>query len=130
MNVNLTENQLNEMLAQSTSNSEDNLLDEITSVDMQDGLIRVFGTVNTSTGKANGSYDFSMGQTGGDMWVEIVAIDIPGKSINDPSVTRMNNHMARDFAKMAVENEGTLDFRTVTITKDAVHMVVDVTIQP
>jgi len=128
VNVNMTESQVNELLANSTSQSNDKLLDEVTSVDMQDGQIRVFGTENVNGAQVNGSYDVSMGQTGGDLWVRVVAVDIPGKDMNDPSITSLNNRLARDFTQMAVENQGNLNFQKVTITPDALQMVIEVTI--
>ncbi len=129
VNINMQEDQINELLASSTSHSDDRLLDEITSIDMQDGLIRVFGSKNQPNGsKASGSYDVSMGQTDGDLWVEVVAIDIPGIDITDPVVTRLNNQLAHDFSQMAVENHSSLSFRTVEITQEALKMVVEVQI--
>ncbi len=128
VNVNVPEDQVNELLASSTTHSEDRLLDEVTSVDMQDGTIRVYGTKNQSGAQVNGSYDVSMGQTGGNMWVKITAVDIPGVSLDDPNVTSLNNQLARDFTQMASEKQGHLTFQTVTITEDAIKMVVEVTL--
>ncbi len=128
VNVNMQEDQVNELLSSSTSHSEDDLLDEVTSIDMQDGLVRVFGTKTSGVTQVSGSYDISMGQTSGDLWVKVTAVDIPGVDINDPTVTKLNTHLAHDFSQMALENQGKLTFRTVEITQSALKMVIEVQI--
>lgn len=125
--VSLTEEQINTLLSNSTNQQEgkDAVLKEITKVDMQDGLIRVFGKYDKANGKeADGSYDVAMRAENGQLKVEITAVDVEGLSVSDARIQKLNDKIAQEMAKSYTDNNGHLQYESVKITDQALTLVV------
>jgi len=125
--VPLSESVVNRLLRFSfVEQDDDNLLDDITSIDMQPGFIRIFGTYTNSDGSSvPGSVDLTMSAKDGALDAEITAVDIAGLDIDHPRVTHVNDVMARAFAREASDNDDG-EFVSVDITVDGMEITIRV----
>jgi hypothetical protein len=125
--VTLSEDAVNRLLRHSfVEQDEDNLFDDITSIDMQPGLIRMYGTYTHSDGSTvPGSADLTMNAKDGTLYAEITAVDIAGLNINHPRVTHINDVLAKEFSEEASENDQ-VEFVSVNITADAIEITISV----
>jgi hypothetical protein len=125
--VPLTESAVNRLLRRSfVEQDDDSLLDDITSIDMQPGLIRMFGTYTHSDGSTvPGSADLTMSAKDGMLNAEITAVDIAGLDIDHPRVTHINDVMARAFSEEASDIDG-VEFVSVNITADSMEITIRV----
>lgn len=126
--VDMSEGAVNRLLRYSfVEQDEDNLFDDITSIDMQPGLIRIYGTYTHSDGSTvPGSADVTFSAKDGMLNAEITAVDIAGLDIDHPRVTHINDVLAKEFAEEASEND-VVEFVSVNITADAMEITVRVT---
>ena len=126
----LSESAVNRLLRFSfVEQDDDNLLDDITSIDMQPGLIRMLGTYTNSDGSSvPGSVDLTVSAKDGALEAEITAIDISGLDIDHPRVTHVNDVMAKAFAREASDNDDG-EFVSVDITADAIEITIKVSTQ-
>ena len=126
--VALSEDAVNRLLRYSfVEQDEDNLFDDITSIDMQPGLIRMFGTYTHSDGSTvPGSADLTISAKDGVLNAEITAVDIAGLDIDHPRVTHINDVLAKEFTEEASENDK-VEFVSVNITADVMEITVRVT---
>ncbi len=129
--VPLSESAVNRLLRFSfVEQDDDNLLDDITSIDMQPGLIRMFGTYTNSDGSTvPGSADLTMSAKDGALQAEITAVDIAGLDIDHPRVTHINEVMAKAFAEEASDNvisNDQAEFVSVDITEDGMEITIRV----
>jgi hypothetical protein len=127
LTVPLSEDAINRLLRSSVvEQDEDNLLDDITSIDMQPGLIRMYGTYTNSDGSSvPGSADLTMSAKDGMLNAEITAVDIAGLDIDHPRVTHINEVMAKAFAEEASDNDD-VEFVSVNITADSMEITIRV----
>ena len=128
--VPLSESAVNRLLRFSfVEQDDDNLLDDITSIDMQPGFIRMFGTYTNSDGSTvPGSVDLTMSAKDGALDAEITAVDIAGLDIDHPRVTHVNDVMAEAFADEASDNDD-VEFVSVDITEDSMEITIRVPLQ-
>ncbi len=131
--VPLSESAVNQLLRYSFVEQDvDNLFDDITSIDMQPGLIRMFGTYTHSDGSTvPGSADLTMSAKDGALEAEITAVDIAGLDIDHPRVTHINDVMADAFAEEASDDVITIgndqaEFVSVEITEDGMEISIRV----
>ncbi len=129
--VPLSESAVNRLLRYSfVEQDDDNLLDDITSIDMQPGLIRMYGTYTNSDGSTvPGSADVTMSAKDGALDAEITAVDIAGLDIDHPRVTHINDVMADAFAEEASDNvisNDQAEFVSVDITEDGMEITIRV----
>ena len=121
----LTEDQINSLLTKAHDNTADHnrdLLDDITKVDLQDGLIRVYGTRTDQSKQVSGSYDVKLTTENGALKVAIVGVDIPGMSLDDPRVQSTNEEVAKSLSQSATENRDHVTFNSVKVTDSQVEM--------
>ena len=128
--VPLSESVVNRLLRHSVvDQDDDNLLDEITSIDMQPGFIRMFGTYTNSDGSSvPGSVDLTMSAKDGALNAEITAVDIAGLDIDHPRVTHVNDLMSDAFADEASDDDE-VEFVNVDITEDGMEITIRVPLQ-
>jgi hypothetical protein len=126
----LSENAVNRLLRYSfVEQDDDNLFDDITSIDMQPGLIRMYGTYTHSDGSTiPGSADLTMSAKDGMLNAEITAVDVAGLDIDHPRVTHINDVMAKAFAEEASDNDK-VEFVSVDITTDGIEITIRVPLQ-
>jgi len=130
--VALSEDAVNRLLRHSVveqDEDEDNLFDDITSIDMQPGLIRMYGTYTHSDGSTvPGSADLTMYAKDGMLNAEITAVDIAGINIDHPRVTHINDVLAKAFTEEASDNDE-VEFVSVNITADGMEITIRVPLQ-
>ncbi|MCP4540583.1 MAG: hypothetical protein GY832_25890 [Chloroflexi bacterium] len=126
--IKLSEEDVNRIIQNSTVTiGPDELLVEISSVDMQDGFIRINGTHERGDGTiVPGSCDLTFTVQDSMLRAEITAVDIAGIDINEQRITRINDELAKSFTKSA-SNTDEVEFTSVTITKDALTFVIKIT---
>ena len=130
-NIDLTlqEVEINTLLSESENHVDESdiLLKQVTSVDLQDGFVRVFGTYDQSNGKeATGSYDVDLRAVNGELKAEIIGVDVEGANLDDPRIQHVNDELAESLARTARESNGEVEFQSVVITDDALNMQVTV----
>jgi hypothetical protein len=101
-----------------------NPLDEVNRVELMNGFIRYHGTKNGLVG----SFDLSLEALNGGLKAEIIAVDIPGASLNDQWVVKANQRLERDFARTVVDSDEVY-FEDVTVQKGSLHMTLTVSVQ-
>jgi len=129
--VPLSESAVNQLLRYSFVEQDvDNLFDDITSIDMQPGLIRIYGTYTHTDGSTvPGSADLTMSAKDGALDAEITAVDIAGLDIDHPRVTHINDVIADAFAEEASDNvisNDRAEFVGVEITEDGMEITIKV----
>jgi hypothetical protein len=127
--VSLREEQINRILESSTNNidTDDVLLDEITEVDMQDGILRVYGTYEKPDGSTGeGSYDVEVSAENGALNVEIVGVDVEGVELGDRRITRTNEEIAEGLEDSYDRTQGEVEYESVEIDNDSMTIVVNV----
>lgn len=101
ISVNLSENQVNTLFGTVFRNNTDDdfLFEDISSIDlMEPNVIRAFGT--TADG-ATGSYDVTIDVVDQALQMEVVAVDVPGITLDDPRVQAANDELAAAFTESA-----------------------------
>lgn len=101
MSVNLSESQTNRLIDTVFTNNDgdDYLFTEITGVDLvEPNIMRVSGT--TADG-ASGTYDLTIGVVDEAIEIEVVAVDVPGVTMDDPRVQAANDELERAFLQNA-----------------------------
>jgi hypothetical protein len=128
--VNISENAMNQRFRYSfTDQGDDNLFDDITSIDLQPGLIVVYGTyTNSESSEVSGSADVTFFAEDGKLNAEIIAVDIAGLDIDHPRIAHINDVMAQAFAEEAPDS-GEVEFVNVNITADAMEITVKVPLE-
>ena len=126
--ITLSESDVNTLIQNSTATSgPDELLVNVSSVDLQDGFIRINGDYEREDGTTvPGSCDLSIEVQNGMLKAEIIAVDIDGVDLDDARITRINDEMTREFAQAASDTDE-VEFTSVTITEDTLTFVIKVT---
>ena len=126
--ITLSEADVNRIIQNSTVTSgPDELLVEVSSVDMQDGFIRINGTHEREDGTTvPGSCDLTFTVQDGTLMAEITAVNIAGVDLSDERITRINDELAREFTGAASDTDE-VEFTSVTITEDALKFVIKIT---
>jgi len=99
--VNLSESQANRLVTNvfTTNDGDDFLFTEITGVDlMEPNIMRVSGS--TADG-ASGTYDLAFDVVDQALKIEVVAVDVPGVTLDDPRVQAANDELERAFIEGA-----------------------------
>ncbi len=99
------------------------ILDQITEIDFQDGVIHVEDTYNDPSGETQiGTLDVEISATDGQLNVQLINVDIAG--VDQAQIERANEELAREFATAA--EQGDVEFQDVTITDDELQMSIRV----
>lgn len=98
IDVSISEEQVNGIISRVLSaggESKDFLFTETTSVDLlEPNIIRVFGKTAEGT---EGSYDLTMSAVDNALKIEVVSVDVPGVTLDDPRVSAANDELAKAF---------------------------------
>jgi len=127
INISLKENEINRLLEESNDRVEDRtvILREITSVDLHDGYLRIYGTYEKQDGReAEGSYDVKFDTQGGELQAEIIGVDIEGVELGDERIQQLNGEIADALAKSNRESSGEVEYQSVSLTEDEFTMVI------
>lgn len=105
--VNLSESQVNRLMTNvfTTNDGDDFLFTEISSVDLiEPNIMRVAGA--TADG-ASGTYDLTIDVVDEAIKIEVVSVDVPGVTLDDPRVQAANDELEQAFLDSArSEGEG------------------------
>lgn len=116
INVNLNESQANRLIGNvfTSNEGDDFLFTEITSVDLiEPNIMRVAGS--TADG-VSGTYDLTIDVVDEAVKIEVVAVDVPGVTLDDPRVQAANDELAQAFldsARSDGESGGVADVAVV-----------------
>ncbi len=123
IDVTLNQDQVNHMLENSTvthQGQEPELLEKVTSVEMMDGFMRVYGTATDANGaEVEGSYDVSVSAKDDILMVEIIDVNVPGVDMSDPRIVKTNQQLVDDLTKSVTELNGEVLFKEASV-KDGV----------
>jgi hypothetical protein len=130
--ITLTEDQMNTILERATTTiktefDQYRLLDEITSVNMQDGVMTVHGKRNMDDGsQVDGSYAITMGAANGILQVAIQDVNIPGVEATKDMITKVNQIIQDELTKSVKESNGEVSFEDASITSGKLSIKVKV----
>lgn len=116
INVNLNESQANRLIGNvfTSNEGDDFLFTEIASVDLiEPNIMRVSGS--TADG-VSGTYDLTIDVVDEALKIEVVAVDVPGVTLDDPRVQAANDELAQAFldsARSDGESGGVADVAVV-----------------
>lgn len=116
INVNLNESQANRLIGNvfTSNDGDDFLFTEIASVDLiEPNIMRVSGS--TADG-VSGTYDLTIDVVDEAVKIEVVAVDVPGVTLDDPRVQAANDELAQAFldsARSDGESGGVADVAVV-----------------
>lgn len=116
INVNLNESQANRLIGNvfTSNDGDDFLFTEIASVDLiEPNIMRVSGS--TADG-VSGTYDLTIDVVDEALKIEVVAVDVPGVTLDDPRVQAANDELAQAFldsARSDGESGGVADVAVV-----------------
>jgi hypothetical protein len=129
VDVTLSEQQVNKMIEQSSSNmvvDGDELLKSVSEVEFHDGFLRVYGVMKDPSGNdVNGSLDVTFGVDGDALDVEITAVDFEGISMDDPRITAANEEIARSLMESVSESNGEVKFLDASVTEDGLRLKIE-----
>lgn len=101
ISVNLNESQANRLIGNvfTSNEGDDFLFTEIASVDLiEPNIMRVSGS--TADG-VSGTYDLTIDVVDEAVKIEVVAVDVPGVTLDDPRVQAANDELAQAFLDSA-----------------------------
>ena len=106
------------------------LLDHVSRMELHDGYLRFFGTRNLHDGNVvPGSVDLYLGAEGGILVARIIALDIPGITLNDPRVIEINHEMRVGFRHGSISHDADLLFQEVQVTEEELNIKVQMTVR-
>ena len=128
--ITLSETELNEMIATSTANrvrDDDEMLKSVSRVEFDDGFVRVYGTMENSSGEeVKGNLDLAFRASEDVLMVEITAVDFPGVSMDDPRVVKANREMAKSLTDSVTRSNGDVKFLEADVSEDGLSLKLEV----
>ena len=122
INVSLSESDVNQILQQAADVAVGSDAPvEITSVDIQEGFVRVYGTYTWEGITVDGSADLTLTVEDGNLYAEITSVDAQGIQIEGDLIERANEELTRSFTEAASQNDR-VTFTSVAIGGDEVTL--------
>lgn len=118
ISVNVSESQANRLISNvfTTNDGDDFLFTEITGVDLiEPNIMRVSGA--TADG-ASGTYDLTIDVVDEAIKIEVIAVDVPGVSMDDPRVQAANDELEQAFLDSARDDGGEGGVAEVAVVGD------------
>lgn len=129
IDITLTENQVNRIMEHSTSNTVVNgeeLMTEVSKVEFYDGFIRTYGIMRNAAGEeVSGSMDISFSVADDLLAVEIISVDFPGITLDDPRIVEANQALAHDLAESVTESNGEVKFIAADVSEKGLHLKIE-----
>jgi hypothetical protein len=127
IDITLNQEQVNTLLTSvqvDPSDSNDRLLDKVTSIEFHDGFVRAIGTATDKSGKEiSGSYDVSFSAANDVLVVKIIAVNISGVTMDDPRITTANQDIADGISKSISDSHGEVLYKEASVTAaDGLHL--------
>lgn len=130
INIELNQDQVNTMLANSatfTNDNPDDLLRKLDRVEMYDGYMRLYGTAVTPDGtEVKGSYDVELSTQNDQLTVKIIDADIAGIDLTDERLAEANQKIADALTRSVRESQGEVLYKSAAITNGKLSMTVQV----
>ena len=130
VDITLTEDQLNQMIAKSASNTVvdgKELLTKVTKVEFYGGYLRAYGTMQNSGGDdVDGNMDLAFSTKDDVLVVKIIAVDFPGITMDDPRIVDANNEIAKSLTESVTESNGEVKFLDANVNKDGLHLKIEI----
>ena len=102
-------------------------MEKITSVEIHDGFIRLFGEdLKTDGTSVPGSFDVSVGAADDELKVQIIAVDLPGVTLDDPRIVDANTEMARELSQCVRESNGDVMFKEASVSEAGLKLKMEV----
>jgi len=98
------------------------LLDEVTRIEMHDGYLRFVGRKDREAG----SFDLSLGVEDDALKAEIVAVDISGIELGSPVVVEANRELESVLTEVVADLQGDVMFKEVEVKEGSWRMKVQV----
>ena len=106
------------------------LLVDVDRMEFHDGYLRFLGSRFMPDGsRVDASIDVSLGAENGDLTARIIAVNIPGMTLSDPFILRINQDLQADLQFEDYDPEADVQFQEVQVTEDALRMKIRVDIR-
>jgi hypothetical protein len=103
------------------------MLDEVDRLEMHDGYMRFIGTCQQPDGSVvDGSIDLSLGAENGGLVARIIAVNIPGLTLDDPLVVMANHDLEVSLSTDDFGAGADVYFQDVRVTEDGLQIEVKV----
>lgn len=130
IDVTVTQDQVNTLLQHVEGDvtvSNERLMEKVTSVEMHDGFIRIFGEdLKTDGTSVPGSFDVSVGAADDELKVQIIAVDIQGVSLDDPRIVDANAELARELSQSVREANGDVLYKEASVSEAGLKLKMEV----
>ncbi len=131
--VTLTEDQVNKLLTNAQVDVEvsaESLLKKVTSVEMHDGYVRVFGEDQLPDGTpVQGSFDVSVNAANDELKIQILSVNIPGVSMNDPRIIEANAELEKALSKAVSNSYNEVLFKEASATEAGLKLKMEVKLE-
>jgi hypothetical protein len=103
---------------------------EVNRLELHDGYLRFLGTQIMPDGsEADCTIDLSLGAENGMLTAKIIAVDIPGTELTDPSVVEINQELDAHLSLDDFSPNAEILFKEVEITNGAMRIKIQVNIK-
>ena len=130
IDITLTQDQVNDFpknAEEKVTVSDKRLMEEISSVEFHDGFIRLFGEdLKTDGTSVPGSFDVSVGAADDELKVQIIAVDLPGVTLDDPRIVDANTDMASELSQCVRESNGDVMFKEASVSEAGLKLKMEV----
>lgn len=130
INVSLPETVVNTILREAVVNNDaapdpnNQLLNQIDSVDMKPGLISVAGKRILADGtQVNGTFDLTLSTENGQLRASVSNVQMGGEPVSQEAINRINERIASQLARSASDSNDA-QFTSVSITDDALQFAI------
>lgn len=127
--VTLSEQEVNQLLAQAVSNNPDIRIEQA-QIDLQPGALVITGNVVKQDGTtAPGSVSMSVGMGDGLVNVQVTSVNIDGFDANDERIASLNQRIADALNTRAQRDNASAQITAVNVTGDALSLTINVRTQ-
>ena len=106
------------------------LLDSVNRVELYDGYLRFVGFRLQSDGSwVHGTVDLYLGAEDDRLVARVIAVDIPGITIEDPVVVEINREIKMEFDRAMFSSDADVLFKEVQVTDEELHLKIQVTVR-
>ncbi len=130
IDITLNQDEINRFLNRAEVHQDfsgDRLLDKVTSVEMHDGFIRVFGYANQSDGsRVDGSFDVSFAAENDLLKVQIIDVNMPGIELNDARIVKANQEITDGLTESVRDSNGDVKYKEASVKDGVLKMKVQV----
>lgn len=103
---------------------------DVDRMELHDGYLRFLGTQIMPDGsEVDCTIDMSMGAENGMLTAKIIALDVPGTDLTDPSVVEINQELEAQLSLDDFGSDAEILFKEVEITDGAMRIKVQVNIR-